>query len=101
MDPHTPEGSSAGEEIGRCTMIVLVSNSLRHEEISGRNGQGPDKLYQRVWRSVLDWLLEPIPFPGQWPQNERQAERYNRVEEIVHYDERTPRSGRIVGSSAR
>lgn len=82
-------------------MIVLVSNSLCREEISGRNGQGRDKLYLRAWQRIVDWLLEPIPFPGQWPQNKRQAERYNRVEEIVHYDERTPRSGRIAGSSAR
>lgn len=82
-------------------MIVLVSNSLRREELSSRNGRGPDKLYLSVWRRIVDWLLEPIPFPGQWPQNERQAARYNRAVEIVHYDERTPRSRRIVGSCAR
>ena len=75
LEPHTPEGSSAGEEIGRCTMIVLVSSSLCREEISGRNGQGRDKLYRRVWRRIVNWLLAPTPFPGQWPQNERQAER--------------------------
>jgi hypothetical protein len=42
----------------------------------GRTGwQG---LPRRLWRSFVNWLLKPVPFPGKLDINEDQSESYNK-----------------------
>jgi hypothetical protein len=45
---------------------------------------------REIWRRVMNWLMEPIPFPGQWPVTDLRREEYNRVNKNVAYDRRTP-----------
>ena len=64
-------------------MIALVSIAYRVQEADPQ----PIDLWPRVrrwrclWQSMMIWLFEPIPFPGQWPISNGQAQRYNKKEE--------------------
>jgi hypothetical protein len=35
------------------------------------------KLLQRIRSSAIDWLSEPIPFPGKWPECNPRPQGYN------------------------
>lgn len=86
-------------EMGRNKMLALVSNSLCHDSRPTRSDM-PENRYRRAWRRIVDWLFEPISFPGQWPCSSTPLQRYNRVEETVEYDQPTPRPRRALGSCA-
>jgi hypothetical protein len=46
-------------------MITALSTSYQPSNRRSEHNDGsPPSLRQRVWRSFLDWLMEPIPFPG-------------------------------------
>jgi hypothetical protein len=32
---------------------------------------------ERMWIKFVDWLTDPIPFPGKWPVRSDHAARYN------------------------
>jgi hypothetical protein len=36
---------------------------------------------KRIWPRVADWLMEPVSFPGKWPDIDCDQPRYNRVKE--------------------
>lgn len=33
--------------------------------------------WRRLWSGFVEWLFNPIPFPGELPVNEPPSERYN------------------------
>ena len=45
------------------------SESIRHNAVG--------KLLQRIRSRAIDWLTEPIPFPGKWPECNPRPRRYN------------------------
>jgi hypothetical protein len=46
-------------------MIILLAITFQWSETrSDPNDGRPPSLRQRLWRRFLDWLMEPIPFPG-------------------------------------
>jgi hypothetical protein len=46
-------------------MIVLLAISYQPSNPqSDQNDGRPRSLRQQLWRRFLDWLMEPIPFPG-------------------------------------
>jgi hypothetical protein len=47
---------------------------------------------QRAWRCIIDWLTEPIPFPGQWPVSDQRQTRYNRVVDPQLHERSTTQS---------
>ena len=60
-------------------MIALISSRIRFD-----NGErAPDKQtspvgwWKKSWHAVAEWLMEPIPFPGQWPTCNSSPHRYN------------------------
>ena len=59
-------------------MIAFVSSGLpRKGEPSGKTSRSPNEWRERILRSVLNWLTEPIPFPGKWPSRDSRQEKYN------------------------
>jgi hypothetical protein len=46
-------------------MIILLAISFQPSQCGSDSNDGrPPSLRQRLWRRFLDWLMEPIPFPG-------------------------------------
>jgi len=45
------------------------SESIRHNAVG--------RLLQRIRSRTIDWLTEPIPFPGKWPECNPRPQKYN------------------------
>jgi hypothetical protein len=56
---------------------------------------------RQAWHRLADWLAEPIPFPGQWPDTNQSQVGYNTDVEIAPNVRRSTRSRRLAGSRAR
>ncbi len=75
-------------------MFLLIS--LGGESKPSRKGERVSSGWKhRLWCRFLDWLTEPIPFPGKWPVNSGPSERYNR-EEHARVNERSAARPRCV-----
>jgi hypothetical protein len=59
-------------------LISSTSQTMLRSEIGSTNER--PKWPQRLWRMFLDWLLEPIPFPGKCDINVPPPRSYNKVE---------------------
>jgi len=71
-------------EIEDRIMMALVSATFPSQKIE-RNPIDPpptERWWQHLWRGILKWLTEPIPFPGEWPVIDSQRERYNKEAEL-------------------
>jgi hypothetical protein len=56
---------------------------------------------RQAWHRLADWLLEPISFPGQWPDTNESQGGYNKDVEIAPNVQRSTRSRCLAGSRAR
>lgn len=65
-------------------MLTLISISLDlGEETTGGQTADQKKWWQKAWSGFVDWLLEPIPFPGKVDINSSPPESYNREGQIA------------------
>jgi hypothetical protein len=64
-------------------MVELVSSRLRFDKEPNRSQQRSTYAdwWQQRWHAFMEWLTEPISFPGQWPTCNPSEERYNRDKE--------------------
>ena len=66
-------------------MVALVSNRIRfdgeHNSLNGRPAHAG--LWQKGWHAFVEWLTEPISFPGKWPACNPSQQRYNRDTEAM------------------
>jgi len=59
-------------------MIGLVTLSADFTDGNEGNPQADEPNWrQRMWNRFVEWLMEPIPFPGKLDINMPPAERYN------------------------
>jgi hypothetical protein len=63
-------------------MNALISISTReHTDSCGRKTNTPIRAgLQQSYQRFVDWLMEPIPFPGKWPECNPMPQGYNRSE---------------------
>lgn len=66
-------------------MVALISTQIRHDgersfpfEHSQQAG-----LWQKYWNTFVEWLTEPISFPGKWPACNPPEQRYNGDKEAM------------------
>jgi len=66
-------------------MVALVSNRIRFDEKQNSpNGQSAHvDWWQRGWHALVQWLTEPISFPGKWPECNPLQQSYNRDRETM------------------
>ena len=64
--------------------MALVSTTFRSQKIvpDPINPLPSERWWQHLWRGLMKWLTEPIPFPGEWPVIDSQRERYNKEAEL-------------------
>lgn len=62
-------------------MIALVSYRSPDEDASRSQDQSRSSWFTRVWVRIVEWLMEPIPFPGKWPVRELGVSSYNNSKE--------------------
>jgi hypothetical protein len=66
-------------------MVALVSNRMRFDEKqNSSDGQSAHvDWWQKGWHAFVEWLTEPISFPGKWPACNPSQQRYNRDTEAM------------------
>jgi len=66
-------------------MVALVSNRMRFDgERNSSDGQPTEAgWWQKGWHAFVEWLTEPISFPGKWPACNPPEQRYNRDKEAM------------------
>ena len=67
--------------------MSLIANALGRNESSFRISLARN--CAAIWAHV-NWLTEPVRFPGKWPVSVEQQERYNKEDEITPHDRRPP-----------
>jgi hypothetical protein len=71
-------------------MLPLISVTSRFSEPPiGGPIRGKSKWSQKAWQEFVDWLLEPIPFPGKCDINFDRQKSYNKE------DQATPTSAEV------
>lgn len=62
-------------------MITLVSlTAPTHEERCAPDEKAAKSWFARIWPKIVDWLTDPIAFPGKWPVPAASATGYNSIE---------------------
>jgi hypothetical protein len=66
-------------------MVAIVSNRIWiGEERNSSDGPPPQAgWWQKAWHAFVEWLTEPVSFPGKWPACNASEERYNRDREAL------------------
>jgi hypothetical protein len=66
-------------------MVALVSNRIRFEEERNTPAEQSPQTgwWHKGWHAFAEWLMEPIPFPGKWPECNPAQQRYNRDKEAM------------------
>jgi hypothetical protein len=65
-------------------MLPLISVTPRFSEPSiGGPIRGKSKWCQKAWQKFVDWLLEPIPFPGKCDINFVPLHSYNKEDQAT------------------
>jgi hypothetical protein len=81
-------------------MILLISHGGEGKP-SGNGERVSSGWKRRLWRRLMDWLAEPIPFPGKWPVNGGPSERYNREEHARVHERSAARPRCVTGTRSR
>jgi hypothetical protein len=80
------------------TLVTLITHT-EQRSIPAKNR------VRKHWTHFLDrlliWLVEPIPFPGQWPDVDYQKDRYNKIEETTAHERPAAGPRCPIGSRAR
>jgi hypothetical protein len=62
-------------------MLSLIVGISHLSERNNRNLPASQPNWrQKLWHKFVDWLVEPIPFPGKWDINLRPSQSYNKEE---------------------
>jgi hypothetical protein len=66
-------------------MIALISTRIRREGERSFPLErfGRANFWQKAWHAFVDWLTEPISFPGKWPECNPSEQRYNEDKEAM------------------
>ncbi len=84
-------------------MTALISiGRHRHEFRESKSDTTPANWKRQVLAGIVNWLTEPITFPGKWPVIDREQGEYNRGGKgIVVHERSAPRPRCLAGSRAR
>jgi hypothetical protein len=67
-------------------LVICRSSRPWQPPLQKREIQPVTNAWQRIVLRLVDWLTEPIDFPGKWPNNEGASSGYNKDER--QFDER-------------
>jgi hypothetical protein len=59
-------------------MFALISLPIRSRDLRSESDPRSIREWgQRLYGVLVDWLTEPISFPGKWPEYNGSSQRYN------------------------